>query len=187
MRTDTKREALIEKLAAKQAVHPCVLAALPDWTLRRIAAARARLPQRGANITVEDYKRIAESYNLPGEGSGHSVYRIAFDDGTAYVGLTGQGIVERLKNHLGLERSVGTFRICQRYLAGVRFRVECLASDLTRSQARAIEDREIRKLVKPLNSTPNARPWNDPLLGGSAEDAETNAVAKYYRDRGKRV
>lgn len=71
--------------------------------------------------------------------------------------------------------------------AGVQFRVECLASDLTRRQAQAIEDREIRKLAKPPNSTPNTRPWNDPLLGGTAEDAAANAVAKYYRDHGKWV
>ena len=58
-------------------------------------------------------------------------------DGTAYVGMTGATVIDRLGRHLG----------------GVAYRFDVLASGLSSVQARRIELAQIARLRQPLNVT----------------------------------
>ena len=92
---------------------------------------------------------------LPGEHrDGWSVYRIRFEDGAAYVGITGRTVTHRLGQHL---RGDGAAGVRQRRRAGVAYRFDVLASGLTEREARRIELAEIARLRQPLNVT-GARP-----------------------------
>lgn len=136
---------------------------------------------------------------LPGEvWGGWSVYRIAFADGAAYVGMTRRPVAERLAEHLALEHSLdfdapplerrqairGSDAVLRRAAAGVRYRFRCLASGLDEWQARTLEDAAIRRLKRPLNGTANARRWRDPLADDSlVDDPARGAVARYWKKR----
>ena len=168
------RQELVNRAAASDPNTPrAVLEALPSWTLERIADPSLVPPREGEL----ELARIGRAYELPGEIGSTSVYRITFADGTVYVGFTGQMIVDRLADQLGFGRGWGTFSVMRRTEAGIAYRIECLASGLSRDEARTRRDAEIRALTKPLNGTPNARFWRDPL----DPPPEQSAVAKYYR------
>lgn len=128
---------------------------------------------------------------LVGESGGWSVYRIAFDDGSAYVGITGRSVHERIDTHLGwtdgygneihaetveARAQFGTPAIMRRVAAGVACSVEIVASGLTRHQALDIERVEIAALDRPLNAAGPVRGWDDPL----APDPSSGAVARFY-------
>lgn len=116
---------------------------------------------------------------LPGEVSGkYHVYCIQFEDGAAYVGMTGQSIEERINDHFGAiqgnpaylpdlefaaEHGIGTAAIVQRAVKGVAYRIQCLAFADTEREIRRIEYEEIAKLDKPLNGNGPVGVWNDPL------------------------
>ena len=126
-------------------------------------------PDAPANASLARALVHAEAAMLPGEIGGHSVYRIAFEDGSAYVGTTGRSVLERIEEHFGLaadgtalpvrsfqeklELAVGTFRIIERLAAGVPHVVDVLHSGLSRSQAHAVEAQEIANLSAALNTT----------------------------------
>ena len=178
------RESRIARLAATGRNCRHVLAALPDWTLAHIDN-----PEHGKEIPKDtDFRlvlqkllAIADARRLPGEVGSFHVYRIAFDDGAAYVGMTGRSVLDRIEEHFGatgprgtpdyhtmpmderMESSIGTFRIVQRLAAGVACSVEVLASGLTEVEAGKRERREIAKLEKPLNTAGPVRAWSDPL------------------------
>ena len=196
-----RRDALLAQLVRSPAHCPFVLAALPDWTLERIAdASRASEPDQGADSgeVLRFLLSIGAAYQLPGESDGHHVYRIAFDDGAAYVGITGRMVINRIKEHFGatgphgepkyydmpiadrIEHGIGTFNIVERLAAGIPCRVEILASGLTKDDARALEGSEIAKLEKPLNATGPTRAWTDPL----APDPRHGAVARWHKEHG---
>ena len=194
----SRRDALLAQLARSPAHCPFVLAALPDWTLERIAdASRTSEPARGAD--PEDVLRfllsVGAAYTLPGESDGHHVCRITFDDGAAYAGITSRSVVDRVEEHFGatgprgepkyydvpmadrFKHRIGTLKIVRRLAAGIPCRVEILASGLTEDDARALEWSEIAKLEKSLNAAGPVRAWSDPL----APDPQLGAVAVWHR------
>ena len=170
------RAALIERLSRH--VHPPVLDALPtDWMHQAVAALDA--PRRGS--AVDFFQAIGGAFQLPGESGGHSVYRLTFADGSAYVGMTGRDILNRIQEHFGAgERNdgIGNIAIQERATLGA-WRIEVLASGLSRDDAIALERQEIARLPAALNAqnaTTRARDLHDPAQG---------AVARYYRERGQ--
>lgn len=93
--------------------------------------------------------------------------QIAFDDGSAYVGITGRSVHERIDTHRGWTDGYGngicaeavevraqfdTLAITHRVAAGVACSVGVVASGLTRHQALDIERLEIAALGRPLNA-----------------------------------
>ena len=164
-----------------------VLAALPDWTLANIDS-----PEHGEQapkdtelrLVLQKLLAISSARRLPGEVDGFHVYRIAFDDGAAYVGKTGRSVFDRIEEHFGatwprgtpnhtmpiderMESGIGTFRIMQRLAAGVACSVEVLASGLTEDEAGIRERSEIGKLERPLNTAGPVRAWSDHLANES--------------------
>ena len=125
----------VTEFAAGWRPDPTILAGMDTATLRELCT------------TVRD--RAAWSGRLSGElASCWHVYRIQFTDGSAYVGMTGRTVVERLTQHLSGD---GSLRVRQRCMAGVAYRFDVLASALTERMARQIERVEIAKLARPLN------------------------------------
>lgn len=172
------RRELVNRAAVSDPSTPrAVLEALPSWTLERIADP-SLVPRREGE---PELARIGRAYELPGEIGSTSVYRIRFADGAVYVGFTGQLIVDRLADQLGFGRGWGTLAVMRRAEAGIDYRIECLVSGLSRDEARARRDTEIRARTKPLNGTSSARFWHDPM----DPPPEQSAVAKYYRQREK--
>ena len=170
------RAALIARLSSR--VHSPVLDALPtDWMRQAVAALEA--PQSGP--AVDYYQAIGRAFNLPGESGGHSVYRLTFADGSAYVGMTGREVLNRIEEHFGAgERGngIGNLGIRERAALGP-WRIEVLASGLSRDDAMALERLETARLPAALNvqnATTRARNLHDPAQG---------AVARYYRERGQ--
>ena len=171
------RAALIARLSRH--VHPPVLDALPtDWMRQAVAALDA--PQNSP--TVDSLQAIGRAFQMPGESEGYSVYRLTFADGSAYVGMTGRDILDRIEEHFGAgERGdgIGSHAIQNRAALGA-WRIEVLASGLSRDNARALERQEIARLPAALNvhnATTRARDLYDPAQG---------AVARYrhHRERG---
>lgn len=92
-----------------------------------------------------------------------AVYRITFDDGAAYVGITKRSVATRVREHFGgthwrmpppeeaLSNDWGHPRMLRRAIAGIRHRVETLDQGLFEFEARAREEQEIARLEKPLN------------------------------------
>ena len=80
--TPARRTAIGEQLG----ISPVVLAGLTDAQLRHVA----REP-------------LTRSGYLPGESEagGYSVYRITFEDGAAYVGISHGFVIERMEQHFG--------------------------------------------------------------------------------------
>ena len=131
------RATLVEHVAEFAPRHPghVILTGLHTATLRELCA------------TARD--RRTWSGRLPGElVRGWHVYRILFADGSAYVGMTGQPVVERLGQHLS---GNGSPRVWQRYRDGAAYRFDVLASVRTEHAAQNIEHAEIAKLAHPLN------------------------------------
>ena len=161
----------MKRLAAH--VHPPVLEGLStDWM--RQAAAALDVPPDAAATAVEYYCAIGRAFNLPGESEPYSVYRFTFADGAAYVGLTGRDVLKRIEEHFGAgERGngIGNLAIVG-WAARGAWRVEVLASGLSRDDAMALERREIRSLSAALNvqnTTTRARDLHDPARGAIAE------------------
>lgn len=114
---------------------------------------------------------LSAAYNLPGETEPHSVYRIDFSTGAAYVGMTGKPIIERLCQHFGdptNDRSIpwGHSVITAHAESGATYSFLCLASGLSKLEARKIERDHIAALEKPLNTF--------------QQSAAHGAVAQYY-------
>ena len=121
----------------------------------------------GAAEVVRQGWLLAGLYRLPGEShhpDHYSVYRISFECGKAYVGLTRRDVLVRVAEHAGcgqdalaahrLElRSPWGHASIQRELNhhGVAT-VEVLASRLTMDSAEETEAYEIALLDKPLNA-----------------------------------
>lgn len=80
---------------------------------------------------------------------GHSVYKIVFDDGYEYVGVTGRRILTRMTQHLVTRK---TPAIVEHVQTGVGYRFVCLLSGATAKDAYAAEKLHIEWLPKPLNS-----------------------------------
>ena len=121
------RAALIARLSHH--VHPPVLDALPtDWMRQVVAALDA--PQSGP--AVDFLQAIGGAFQLPGESGGHSVYRLTFADGSAYVGMTGRDILNRIEEHFG---------------AGERDRQHC-NSRAGRSRSSANRSAHVRALAR---------------------------------------
>lgn len=170
------RAALVGRLSCR--VHPPVLDALStDWMRQAVAALDA--PRSGPPLDF--YLAIGRAFQLPGESEGHSVYRLTFADGSAYVGMTGRSVLNRIEEHFGAgERGdgIGNFAIQERAALGA-WRIEVLASGLSRDDAKAFERQEIARLPAALNAqnaTTRAPDLHDPAQG---------AVARYrhYRER----
>ncbi|MYC13768.1 MAG: hypothetical protein F4Y39_08585 [Gemmatimonadetes bacterium] len=64
------------------------------------------------------------------EQANYFVYRITFEDGSEYIGITGVGIQNRLKKHQQTQNKVGIL-----IRAGVKWECVCIASGLTRREA----------------------------------------------------
>ena len=170
------RAALIARLSRH--VHPPVLDALPtDWMRQAFAA----LDSSQSGPAVDFLQAIGSAFQMPGESGGHSVYRLTFVDGSAYVGMTGRDILNRIEEHFGAgERGngIGNLAIRERAALGA-WRIEVIASGLSLDDAMALERQEIARLPAALNvqnATTHARDLYDPAQG---------AVARYYRERGQ--
>ena len=196
------RESHIARLAATGRHCRHVLAALPDWTLVRIdnhTHRKETSKDSDLRLVLQKLLATADACRLPGEAGSFHVYRIAFDDGAAYVGMTGRSVLGRIEEHFGatgphgtpdyrampiderMEWGIGTFRIVERLAAGVACRVGVLASGLTEDEAGQRERREIAKLTKPLNTAGPVRAWSDPLANQRNE--RRIAIMKDYHKR----
>jgi predicted GIY-YIG superfamily endonuclease len=168
------RGALIARLSRH--VHPPVLDALPtDWMRQAVAALDAPRTPLERNLAV------GIAFQLPGESEPHSVYRLTFADGSAYAGMTGRDVLNRIEEHFGAgERGsgIGNLGIRERAALG-SWRIEVLASGLSRDDAMALERQETARLPAALNvqnATTRARDLHDPAQ---------SAVARYYLERGQ--
>lgn len=170
------RAALVERLSRH--VHPPVLDALStDWMRKAVAALDA--PESGPRL--EFLRAIGRAFELPGESGGHSVYRLTFADGSAYVGMTERGVLNRIQEHFGAgERGdgIGNIAIQERATLGA-WRIEVLATELSRGDAMAFERQEIARLPAALNVLHAA------TRAGHLHDPEQGAVAKYFRECGQ--
>lgn len=109
--------------------------------------------------------------SIAGEAAeGHTVYRLEFSDGAAYVGQTRRALLRRIAGHM-----LETLSIQSRITAGQSMRVAIVASGLSRQEATRIEAAEIAKIERPINSQ---------LAGGRTVpipgQAETAAEALQY-------
>ena len=110
---------------------------------------------------------LAGVYRLPGESGRsdeYSVYRLSFECGRAYVGLTRRDVLVRVAEHVGCGRDpIATWRLelrNQQGHTGIQqelnhhgvAKIEVLASGLTLDEAELIEMREIALLDMPLNA-----------------------------------
>ena len=168
------RRALIARLSRR--VHPHALDALPtDWMRQAVAALDA------PGTPLERNLAVGTTFQLPGESEPHSVYRLTFADGSAYVGMTGRDVLNRIEEHFGAgERGngIGNLGIRERAAIGA-WRIEVLASGLSRDDAIALERQETARLPAALNvqnSATRAPDLHYPAQG---------AVARYYRERGQ--
>lgn len=164
-RAHPRRIRSIERLA--EAGHcPYVLDALPYRSL-------ASLDLR---VDVVRYRGGSDNPRLfPGETDGFSVYRIAFADGSAYLGITDCMVMDEVEYHFGattewwrtrrldarIHHEQGTRRVLIRVAAGRPCRVECLASGLSSETARVRFLVENAALTKPLHG--GGGDWNDPF------------------------
>ena len=168
------RAALISRLSRR--VHPTVLNALSTGWMRQAVTA---LDAPQSEPSVDFFQAIGRAFQLPGESGGHSVYRLTFADGSAYVGMTGRDILNRIQEHFGAGKrgnGIGNIAIQERAALGA-WRIEVLASGLARDDAIALERQEIVRLPTALNAqhaTTSAPDLHDPAQG---------AVARYYRER----
>ena len=134
------------------------LDSVPFPESERVAQLSGLQPADKARVLAACRAGHALRPKLRGERGGVSVYLIALSDGTAYVGITSRGIAERFAEHVGFEPERRDFpngpnlAIVNRLRDGCTVKVSCLASDLTRAQARDRESSEIAKLARPLNA-----------------------------------
>ena len=150
---------------------PHVLASLP-----------AAMSQRIDVLSPESsLSELSRAWTFLREGGGYSVYRIAFTDGAAYVGITARPVIARIEEHFGatgpqgspdfsdmpisdrFRSGLGAMAIVERLNAGIGCTVDVLASGLDRSGAMHRETAEIAALEKPLNAAGPVRGWRDPL------------------------
>ena len=93
---------------------------------------------------------------LPGEGSPYNVYIIEWEDGAAYVGMTGGAVKERVDRHFeGIDIGEGVYEFVWRHEAGIAYSVKCLHTNLDRHTAEAVERQEIRGRKRLLNIVHN--------------------------------
>ena len=117
------------------------------WPDRGILAGMDTATLRELCTTARD--RAEWSGRLPGElEDGWHVCRIRFADGSAYVGMTGRTVSERLTQHLNGD---GSSRVRKHRMDGVSYRFDVMASGLTEQVARRLERAEIAELARPLN------------------------------------
>ena len=132
-----------------------------------------------------DVLRKADDLLLPGEvHRGYSIYRIDFSDGCSYVGLTKQLIVDRVEQHFGQHplRTFGSNINVFRHGKEYSYEIICLASGLSKYEARVAEQNFIFTLKNALNAMyAKHRPTNCALMPNSIEAAGHGAVAEYYR------
>lgn len=124
------------------------------------------------------------------------MYRVAFEDGSAYVGQTSRLVIERIEEHFGarygtdpffevpmserLASGLGTLCIVERLAVCLRCTIEVLHSDLTPAEADEREWAEIGELSRPLNSRGPVRPWLDLAF---ERDPGDGAMARLQRAR----
>ena len=129
------RAALIARLSSR--VHPSVLDALPtDWMRQAVAALDA--PRSGPAVDTTGNRTRVQS---AGEPAGIPSTALTFADGSAYVGMTGRDVFNRIKEHFGAgERGngIGNLGIRMRAALGA-WRIEVLTSGLSRDDAMALE------------------------------------------------
>ena len=144
------RKNLIAEMATQPgAKPPVILNGLPDSML--VSAVLSKKAYKNGRITDSEYFLRSRFPIFPNETFGYSIYRIAFDDGSAYIGRTNQWILDRLSQHFGYNRRWGTPRIMRQVNAGIPYRFACLVSGLSDLEAKVREKIEIHKLEKPLN------------------------------------
>ena len=133
MLTQQDREILISEIATQPwAKPPVILNGLPDSMLA--SAVLLKKDYENGRITALEYLLRSRVTMLPNETFGYSIYRIAFGDGSAYIGRTNQWILDRISQHFGYNRSWGTPCITRQVNAGIPYRFACLASGLSRSE-----------------------------------------------------
>lgn len=119
-------------------------------------------------LDTEHLKRIhdwhdAEQVNLaeyplqlPGEEHPYNVYIIEWEDGTGYVGMTSQSIIQRMTRHFeNIKIGEAQYEFVWRYEAGIGYRFKCLHTNLDRRTAEAMEAQEIKTRTKLLNIVHN--------------------------------
>ncbi len=81
------------------------------------------------------------------------VYRLTFENGQQYVGITSRLVGIRVAEHVsGGERLTGSSKAMSKLVAaGVDYGYETLAAGLTESEAEELEYEEIAQLSVPLN------------------------------------
>ena len=128
----------------------------------------------GCNETGIRGQRLPNASPPGARNSGWAVYRIDFDDGTAYVGITSKPVEDRIQEHLGLlfkggwcrerprrERWLlgwGTRCILCRHAKGIGWTWCVIADGLSRREAHARERVEIEACEIPLHARSSRRP-----------------------------
>lgn len=103
-----------------------------------------------AAVSSKDEQRIKSALLLVGEqDKGYSVYKIRFSDGNAYVGMTGNLIIERMKQHFIGAKT--TESIMKHVETGIGYTFSSLISGLSQSEALVAEKIHIAALQNPMN------------------------------------
>lgn len=112
-----------------------------------------RLNERRLALELE-YRSLEAPTDTPQPPSHRwKVYRLAFENGQQYVGITSRLVGIRVAEHVsgGKRLTGGSKEMSQLVAAGVDYEYETLASGLTESEAEELEYEEIAQLSAPLN------------------------------------
>ena len=132
---------------------------------REFAMEHARLENKVLPLlNGEKLKDESRQYKRNAPKDIWNVYRIDFSDGAAYVGITSRQIAIRVAEHFGFDgigRATGewtpsgdrteTYGIAERWRQGITARATCVASGLTKGEARSVEKAQIAKISNPIN------------------------------------
>ena len=106
-------------------------------------------------LTLElEYRRLEAPSDTPHPPSCRwKVYRLSFENGQQYVGITSRLVEARVSEHVSGDRGLtgGSKEMSGLVAAGADYQYETLASGLTESEAESLEYEEIAKLDNPLN------------------------------------
>ena len=105
---------------------------------------------------TEQADRIAFPFQLVEERSPFNIYLIEWEDGSGYVGMTGQSIMARMARHFDqIHLGDANYEFLRRYEVGIGYRFHCLHTDLDRRAAEALEVQEIKNRTNLLNLAHN--------------------------------
>ncbi|WP_428122317.1 hypothetical protein [Candidatus Poriferisodalis sp.] len=112
-----------------------------------------RLNEKRLTLELE-YRSLETPADTPQPPSRRwKVYRLSFENGQQYVGITSRLVGVRVTEHVSGDTRLtgGSKKMSRLVAAGVDYKFETLASGLTESEAEALEYEEIAELTESLN------------------------------------